>query len=33
MKAGALEFLMKPLRDDALLSAIAHALERSETAL
>jgi FixJ family two-component response regulator len=33
MKAGALEFLMKPLRDDVLLSAIAHALERSETAL
>jgi FixJ family two-component response regulator len=33
MKAGAVEFLMKPFRDDVLLSAIRHAIERSHTAL
>ena len=33
MKAGAVEFLTKPLRCDALLSAIRHAIERSQTAL
>jgi FixJ family two-component response regulator len=33
MKAGAVEFLTKPLDDDALLSAIRHAIERSSTAL
>src|ERR1700687_1386850 len=33
MKAGAVEFLMKPFGDDVLLSAIRHAIERSHTAL
>jgi FixJ family two-component response regulator len=33
MKAGAVEFLMKPFGDDVLLSAIRHAIERSRTAL
>jgi FixJ family two-component response regulator len=33
MKAGAFEFLMKPLRDDVMLSAIREALERSLVAL
>ncbi len=33
MKAGAVEFLTKPLGDDALLSAIRHAIERSHSAL
>jgi RNA polymerase sigma factor (sigma-70 family) len=33
MKAGAVEFLMKPFNDDVLLSAIQHALERSRAAL
>ena len=33
MKAGAVEFLTKPLRGDVLLSAIGHAIERSHTAL
>ena len=33
MKAGAVEFLMKPLGDDVLLHAIRHAIERSHTAL
>src|ERR1700724_3509219 len=33
MKAGAVEFLTKPFRDDVLLSAIRHAIERSHTAL
>jgi FixJ family two-component response regulator len=33
MKAGAVEFLTKPLKDDVLLEAIRHALERSRVAL
>lgn len=33
MKAGAIEFLTKPIDDDALLSAIRHAIERSSAAL
>ena len=33
MKAGAVEFLTKPLSQDALLSAIEHALARSQMAL
>ena len=33
MKAGALDFLTKPLRNDLLLAAIRHALERSRAAL
>ena len=33
MKAGAVEFLLKPFRDDVLLSAIHQALDRSSTAL
>ena len=33
MKAGAIEFLTKPYRDDVLLSAIRQALARSRTAL
>src|SRR5262252_1158934 len=31
MKAGAVEFLTKPLRDDVVLSSIEQALERSRT--
>src|SRR5258705_3546642 len=33
MKAGAVEFLTKPLSDDVLLSAIRNAIERSKTAV
>ena len=33
MKAGAVEFLMKPLSDDVLLNAIRHAIERSHAVL
>jgi FixJ family two-component response regulator len=33
MKAGALEFLTKPLRDEMLLSAVQEALERSRSSL
>jgi len=33
MKAGAVDFLMKPFNDDVLLSAIQHAIERSQAAL
>src|SRR5712671_7613437 len=33
MKGGAVEFLTKPLGDDALLSAIRHAIERSHSAI
>ena len=33
MKAGAIEFLTKPFRDDVLMRAIGHALDRSRRAL
>lgn len=33
MKAGAVEFLTKPINDDALLKAIEHAVERSKASL
>jgi FixJ family two-component response regulator len=33
MKAGAVEFLTKPFKDDVLLDAIRHAIERSRVAL
>jgi len=33
MKAGAVEFLTKPFKDDVLLEAIGHAIERSRAAL